>query len=193
MPLGTRQDFFPRQTDRQTPFRELSQARDCTEPPNRRFRSRGCSLADHPPPPSANKEQCLRICEREISHSRAPAGDLARLAADYFRNRFMLSKSMMPRQLNSRSIPRIALILVLLLQRKIGQCGHAEFHWRHFEIADPKVVDLSSTNLPRHAACETRRSPCRLQGDSKRVDKGFVESGNESPCIDKQASGLSVN
>src|SRR5438034_9056977 len=128
MPLGTRQDFFPRQTDRQTPFRELSQARDCTEPPNRRFRSRVCSLADPPPPPSANKEQCLRICEREISHSRALAGDLARLAADYFRNRFMLSKSMMPRQLNSRSIPRIALILVLpCCNAKLGNAATPNF------------------------------------------------------------------
>src|SRR5439155_12865729 len=57
MPLRTRRDFFPRQTDLQTPFRELNRARDYTESLCRRFPSRACSPADLLPQPSANKEQ----------------------------------------------------------------------------------------------------------------------------------------
>src|SRR5205814_6206942 len=65
MPSRTRRDFFQRQTNRQTPFRESSRARDCTEPPCRRFRSPVCSLAGPSLQSSANKEQRLRLSESE--------------------------------------------------------------------------------------------------------------------------------
>jgi len=65
MPSGTRRDFFPRQKDRRTPFRESSRASDSTESPSPRFPPRGCFLADLRTQSSANKEQCPTIYERK--------------------------------------------------------------------------------------------------------------------------------
>src|SRR5438874_11447425 len=63
MPSGRHRDFFPRQTGRQTPFRESIRARDSTESPCPRFPPRACFFADPRPQSSANKEQRLKIYE----------------------------------------------------------------------------------------------------------------------------------
>src|SRR4030095_3155830 len=70
-PSKTRRDFFPRQSAKQTPFRESVRECGCTKSRCRRFPSHGCSLADPAPLSSANQEQGLRNYERKKSHDLA--------------------------------------------------------------------------------------------------------------------------
>src|SRR4030095_216035 len=107
-PSGTHRDFFPRRKDRQKPFRELSQAPDSTGLPCPPLLPRGCFLADLPPQSSANKEQRPTIYESKNFKEKAKWHRQG--AHNYFKKRFILSRSTIPLQLYSVSIPRIPLI-----------------------------------------------------------------------------------
>src|SRR5439155_311838 len=65
MPLKKRRDFCRLRTNRQTPFRESTRGRDSIEWRYQQHPSRGCSFAGRPPQSSANKEQRLRIYEKQ--------------------------------------------------------------------------------------------------------------------------------
>src|SRR4029450_9717301 len=110
-PSGMRQDFFRRRKDRQRPSRELSRAADSTESPCPRFLPRACFLADLRPQSSANTEPRPTIYESKNFTENTTRH--RQRAHNYFKNRFMPSRSIMASQLYSVSIPSIPNILPL--------------------------------------------------------------------------------
>src|SRR6266568_5611044 len=106
-PSGTHRDFVPRRKGPQIPFHESGQAPDSTGSPCPPLLPRACSLADLQPQSSANKEQRPTVYESKNFKEKTKWHASAH---NYFKKRFMLSRSMIASQLYNVSIPRIPLI-----------------------------------------------------------------------------------